>query len=217
MRLANKFLFISLLCVMSSGCATKVLKVTVPNSTQSEPIKGYVKIIKVTDLRGFQRAPSDPSIPSIEGDMIDKKALTEKSIGRMRHGLYHAALWNYTLEGKENIYGVCKNIVTSSLITSGYKVVSADQEKYNTAIPVEIEIVKFWAWMQPKFNIDLHFDGELVVKSTDAKKTLDINATSSHMLSTGFAGAGAWTKVVNEGVQKLDKDIVIKIKNEPSK
>lgn len=213
MKLISRLIFISIVLAISSGCATKVLRVTVPNASESGAVKGYVKIVKVTDLRGFQRAPTDPSIPSIEGDNINNKSLTEKSIGRMRHGLYHYAMWNYTLEGNENINSVCRSIVTSSLLTSGYKVVAEGHEHFDAAIPLEVEIIKFWAWMQPKFNIDLHFDGELVVRSMDAKKTLDINASSSHMFSTAIAGGGAWTQVVREGVNKLDKDMVVKINN----
>lgn len=30
------------------------------------------------------------------------------------------------------------------------------------------------------------------------------------MFSTGFAGGSAWTKVVNEGVKDLDKNLVLK-------
>lgn len=211
MRLLRNILCVAALCVFASGCATKSLQVTVPAAAKSSASKGYVKIQKIEDHRDFQRAPSEPSIPSIEGDKIADKNLTDTSIGRMRHGLTHGALWNYSVKGDKDVYAVCDKIVTSSLTSAGYQVVSAGQEHYAEATPLQVDIIKFWAWMQPKFNIDLHFDGELNVKSLDTKKTdIDVNAKGTHMFSTGFAGGGAWTKVVNEGVKDLNKNLTLK-------
>lgn len=210
MRLFRNILCVAALCVFASGCATKSLQVTVPTAAKSQASKGYVKIQKIEDHRSFQKSPGDPSIPSIEGDKINDKNLTDTSIGRMRHGLMHSALWNYSVKGDKDVYAVCDKIVTSSLTSAGYQVVTKGQPHYDEAMPLQVDIIKFWAWMQPKFNIDLNFDGELNVKSLDKSKSIDVNAKGHHMFSTSFAGGGAWTKVVNEGVKDLDKNLVLK-------
>lgn len=212
MIMFKKILLIPILCFLGSGCATKILQVTIPQAVEVDGGNRFVRIQQIEDLRDFQVAPSVPSTPSIERDLIENKNITDKSIGRMRHGIFHNALWNYTLKGDESIYSVCRNIVSSSLASSGYKVVTEGQENYDKALPLAIDVLQFWAWMQPKFNIDLHFDGELRVKSLDAENTIDVNATGTYMFSTGMAGGSAWTKVVNEGVKNLDKDLVMKLK-----
>ena len=210
MNILKKALFVIFISILGTGCATKVLQVSSPAPIEPAVIKGYVKISEVNDLRQFQKAPKDPSTPSIEGDLIDDKKLTDKSIGRMRHGLYHKALWNYTIKGDEDIYDVCRKIAVGSLSRAGYVTVADGHENYDNAVPVAVDILQFWAWMQPKFNIDLHFDGELHIRSLDAQKQIDVSAKGEHMFSTGFAGGSAWTKVVNEGVKDLDKNLVLK-------
>ena len=208
---SSKILILTLtLIIFTSGCATKSLQVSIPTSSETEMDKGYVRIESIQDLRKFERAPKGASTPSIEGDLIEDKNITDKVIGRMRHGMYHKALWNYSLKGDKDIYSVCRKIVAGSLASAGYYVVTEGQEHYEDALPLAIDILQFWAWMQPKFNIDLHFDGELRIRSLNNSQNVDINATGTHMLTTAFAGGSAWTKVVNDGVINLDKDLVIK-------
>ena len=214
MTTLKQLICISILCVLGSGCATKVIQVSIPDAVDPNVQKGYAKIEKIEDLRNFQRKPSDPSIPSIEGDNIDDKEITDKVIGRMRHGLYHKALWNYTIKNYQDVYGVCRKVVTSSLSSAGYIVVKEGHEQYDNALPLAVDILQFWAWMQPQFNIDLHFDGELRVKSLDSERPLDVTANGTEFFSTGFAGGSAWNKVVNQGLKDLDKDLVSKLKSE---
>jgi len=201
-----------LVSAFASGCATKAIQVNVPQQTKADVIKGYVTIKEVNDLRKFEKSPIKPSVPSIEGDLIEDKKLTDKIIGRMRHGLYHKALWNYTIKGEGDIYDVSREIVTGSLASAGYVTVVAGDENFDKALPVAIDVLQFWAWMQPKFTIDLIFDGEIRVRSLDPQKSLDVNAKGKHMFSTSFAGGKAWTTLVEEGVKDLDKNLVLMFK-----
>lgn len=213
MNILKNLTLLFLISIFATGCSTKIIQVKIPEPAKTEIVKGYVKIEKINDLRKFEKSPKSPSTPSIEGDLIDNKELTDKIIGRMRHGLYHRALWNYTIDGKDNIYDVCRNIVTGSFASAGYVTVSNGEEGYDKAIPITVDILQFWAWMQPKFNIDLNFDGELHIHSLDPGKSIDINAKGKHNFSTGFAGGGAWNKIVKKGIIDLDKNLVLKLKN----
>ncbi|BCD96496.1 hypothetical protein MARGE09_P0696 [Marinagarivorans cellulosilyticus] len=80
-------------------------------------------------------------------------------------------------------------------------------------MPIAIDILQFWAWMQPKFNVDLNFDGEIRIRSVDKENEIEINAIGRHMFSTGFAGGSAWTSLVEEGVKDLDSNLVLKIRS----
>ena len=180
------------LCILATGCATKSLKVTAPAVKAPAQTIATVKIDTVNDLRKFVRAPQDPSMPSIEGDAIDDKKITDKAIGRMRHGMFHNALWNYSLKDKDTIYSVCERIAANSLTAAGYRVVDKTSPDYASATPVTVDVVQFWVWMQPKFNIDLNYDGELALTSTD--KTIAASATASNLVSTSMATGGVWEK-----------------------
>lgn len=202
---------------LGSACATKTLDVRVPSPQVQPNVIGYVEIKEINDLRKFERSPSDPSTPSIEGDFVDDKDITDKVIGRMRHGMYHKALWNYTIKGDKDIYDVCREIVSSSLSSAGYEVVATGSDVSGDVIPVAVDILQFWAWMQPKFNIDLNFDGEIRIRTLTPEETIEISAEGHHHFSTGFAGGSAWTSLIEKGVVDLDKNLVLKVKSELSK
>ncbi|WP_317932951.1 hypothetical protein [Halioxenophilus sp. WMMB6] len=200
-------LLLACVVLLNCACATKTLQVTVPEVPPAPHPLAYVKIVAVNDVRQFARSPTTASTPSIENDLIDNKSITDKAIGRMRHGLLHKALWNYTLTGDETIYSVCSKIVINSLNLAGLNVVSAGEEGYAEAVPIAVDVVQFWAWMQPQFNIDLHFDGELRLTSTDNSRPLSVSATGNEFFSTAYAGGSAWTKLVNQGVADLQQNL----------
>ncbi len=211
MNIVIRMIALSLIIFLGSGCATEVVRIKVPEPNFPSVSSGYVKIVSVQDLRKFEKSPGKASSPSIEDDRIGDKSKTDKSIGRMRHGLFHKALWNHTLPVDEDIYSVCRKIVTSSLNSAGYLVVTSESESYADAVPVSIDILQFWAWMQPKFNLELHFDGELKVIAQNGDKHLDVTGQGTDFFSTGFADTAAWEKLVDEGVKNLQLDLTEKL------
>ncbi|KAB7622622.1 hypothetical protein [Alkalilimnicola sp. S0819] len=209
-----KFSWLLVVCLGLVGCGTKVIPVTLPEASEAAVTKGYVRISAIDDYRNFRRSPSSPYTPSIEGDDIDNPEKRRKSIGRMRHGTYQYALWNFSFVGDEDIFGACRKIVSNSLSSAGYHVVSPDHAEYDSAIPVTIEVLEFWAWMQPKFNIDVSFDSKLRVRSELPEGGLDVTASGRHTFSTAYAGLDAWTKVVKIGVENLHRDMLAKLGGE---
>lgn len=193
------------ICVLATGCATKSLKVTAPVVKAPAQTIATVKIEAVNDLRKFVRAPKDPSSPSIEGDNIDDKKITDTVIGRMRHGMFHNALWNYSLKEKETIHSVCESIAANSLTAAGYRVVDKTSPDYASATPITVDVLQFWVWMQPKFNIDLNYDGELALASKD--KSIAASAKATNLISTAMATGGVWEKTVDGGVAKLQANL----------
>jgi hypothetical protein len=204
------------ICALTTGCATKSLKVTAPAVKAPAQTIATVKIDTVNDLRKFVRAPQDPSMPSIEGDTIDDKKITDKAIGRMRHGMFHNALWNYSLKDKDTIYSVCERIASNSLTAAGYRVVDKTSPEYASATPVTVDVLQFWIWMQPKFNIDLNYDGELALASKD--KSIVASAKATNLVSTAMATGGVWEKTVDGGIAKLQANLTEElIKNNKNK
>ena len=79
---------IGIAVVFQSGCVTGRRSLSLPVSTHDAPsaTRGQVYIATVTDNRHFENKPSDPSIPSIDGD-VTKLSAAEKDrmIGRQRN------------------------------------------------------------------------------------------------------------------------------------
>jgi hypothetical protein len=70
---------IGIAVVFQSGCVTGRRSLSLPVSTHDAPsaTRGQVYIATVTDNRHFENKPSDPSIPSIDGD-VTKLSAAEK-------------------------------------------------------------------------------------------------------------------------------------------
>jgi hypothetical protein len=86
-----RLLFSALVCVaivLQTGCVTgrRELSLPVQSHDISAAIQGRVYIAAITDDREFQNKPSDPSIPSIDGD-VNKLSAAERDrmVGRQRN------------------------------------------------------------------------------------------------------------------------------------
>jgi hypothetical protein len=76
-------------CLLSSGCVTGRRTVDLPVSLVpgTGTSKGSLYIASVEDQRAFQNKPSNPSIPSIDGDVTKcSKDQLATMIGRQRNG-----------------------------------------------------------------------------------------------------------------------------------
>ena len=64
------------LLALQAGCVTgrRALTLTIPTQGASPPISGRVFLASVTDDRDFQNKPSEPSTPSIDGDVTKMSA-----------------------------------------------------------------------------------------------------------------------------------------------
>src|SRR2546430_2596913 len=108
---------------------------------------GRVYIASVIDDRKFENKPSDPSIPSIAGD-VTKLSAAEKDqmIGRQRNTWGHA-MGDMRLPAGDSVTKRVRLLVEQELRRSGYQV-SADPNAPNS---LAISVNEFWAWMTPGF------------------------------------------------------------------
>ncbi len=174
-NLMNKlFKIISiLLLVLLTGCVLGRRTVDLP--VQSIPPgtegKGEIFIGKIEDGRTFQNKPSDPSLPSIDGDV---NTLTEKQkgmmIGRQRGGFGNAA-GDVALPANDSVIARTRQLLENGFKSRGYSITSDASAPKS----VKATINKFWAWFTPGFwtiTFEAHVNYTLRLTKPDGPKTI---------------------------------------------
>jgi hypothetical protein len=135
--------------VLQTGCVTGRRTLSLPVSTQAShaAVQGRVYIATLTDNRHFENKPSDPSVPSIDGD-VTKLSAQEKDrmIGRQRNG-FGKAMGDIGLAENDSVTKRARLLVGEGLRRKGYEL--TDDPKAPTAVGVSID--EFWAWGTPGF------------------------------------------------------------------
>lgn len=135
--------------VLLTGCVLGRRTVDLP--IQSIPAvteeKGEIFIGKIEDHRSFQNSPSDPSTPSIDGD-VNSLTETQKGlmIGRQRGGFGNAA-GDVALPAQDSVVTRTRRLLESGFKKRGYSITS-DPNAVNSA---RAAINQFWGWFTPGF------------------------------------------------------------------
>lgn len=134
-------LLLALPCLFLISCVTttRYVEVKVPQGSRLGG-NGKFEITQVTDGRKFEKAPDEPSTPSI-GSQTKKGIGTEQIVGRQRasHGKAHA---NILLTDGQTVPDRVRALITEGLARRGHTVVAG-------GIPLQVEVRQFWAWMNP--------------------------------------------------------------------
>jgi len=157
------------LVALQTGCVVgrRTFDLPVPAAAVvPEASRGSVHIASVTDDRKFENKPSDPSVPSIDGDVSKMStALKDHMIGRQRNTWGHA-MGDISLPPDESVTRKARVLVEQGLRSAGYRV--TDDPK--AANSVAISVNEFWAWTTPGF-VSLTFEAKigcaLTVHGTD--------------------------------------------------
>jgi hypothetical protein len=198
--------------LLQTGCVTgrRTLTLDVPAGSVPAATKGKVYIASVTDDRDFQNSPSDPSTPSIDGDVTRVSvAQKDQMIGRQRGG-FGKAMGDISLSGNDTVTRRMRVLVEEGFRRGGYEVTSEP----DGAIPVTVSVEKFWAWMTPGL-FALTFEAQIL-----AKVTMKAPATSYTFALLGYgknhgqiAKDGNWT----EAYQPALEDFLAGFKHETAK
>jgi hypothetical protein len=141
--------FIGVAVVFQAGCVTGRRSLSLPVSTRNvqSAIRGPVYIATITDDRQFQNKPSDPSIPSIDGD-VTKLSAAEKDrmIGRQRN-TFGKAMGDIGLKDDDAVTKRVRLLVEEGLRRKGYGISDDPKDPVSAAVSVE----EFWGWGTPGF------------------------------------------------------------------
>lgn len=147
MKIYTLFIVICI-TALQSGCVTGRRTVALPIATLSSTgaaAKGEFAVVAVTDNRAFQNKPSEPFIPSINGDVTslspEQKSLM---IGRQRN-TYGKALGDIALPAGDSVKERTKALVEAIMKSRGYSLGASSP----AGTSADISIDEFWAWGTP--------------------------------------------------------------------
>lgn len=152
------------LVAIQTGCVTGRRTIDLPvaaTAVTPEASRGVVYIASVTDDRKFENKPSDPSVPSIDGD-VNKISAAQKDqmIGRQRNTFGHA-MGDIGLPANDSVTKKARALVEKGLRSGGYRV--TDDPKASNSVAVSVD--EFWAWTTPGF-VSLTFEAKIACQLT---------------------------------------------------
>ena len=162
-------------CLLGSGCVTGRRTVDLPVSQLpgTGASKGSLYLGSIEDQRAFQNKPSDPSTPSIDGDVTKcTKDQLAAMIGRQRNG-YGKALGDISLGADDSVIKRTRALIEEGLKRRGYTIAS-DPSSAGTAT---VAINEFWAWFTPGLwtvAFEAHVVCDITVTQNGAAKKLTV-------------------------------------------
>ena len=129
-----------------SGCLTgrRLIALDTPQAAPASISKGAIRITSVTDNRMFLNESSDPSTPTINGDVTTMTPEQKsKMIGRQRNA-FGKAKGDLALSGDDTVTKQAQALVETALKARGYQI-AADASA--DPITAAVSIDEFWAWI----------------------------------------------------------------------
>lgn len=200
-------------CVVLASCATSRSEVrlgagSMPVAAARADGGGRPIVIRsVKDLRVFEVAPKDPSIPSLgfEGSAQASADVKARAIGRKRNA-YGMALGDVLLEPGENVENVVRMQFASALREAGYRVVAAGLDTASAPV-VDVRIRQFWSWINPGFwsiSLSTAIMTELQVEGASAPAIVAVR----NVESLAFVPDSAWIDAIDKALQRYRAEVV---------
>jgi len=202
----TSFLLLAAL-VLSSGCALTRGVMDIKGKPVANPESGKtVKIVSVTDNRVFEVAPSNASIPSLQGGEINDKSITRRAIARKRN-TFGAALGDIVLPENRTVSMVAQERITRVFRESGYRVLEEGDSGYERAIPVRVSIEKFWAWLSPGWKVALEFKADMRIQGLIGNLGKGKNVKGYVRLKSNTGSGGAFRKTIIKGLDDFASNL----------
>ena len=206
-----------ILIMIMTGCATNRGVIDINDDTSANPTVGKeLKFVRVTDKRDFQANPKEANIPSLKNNEINDISITSRAIARKRNS-YGKALGDILLPEGKTVMGIVENRLSKGFKENGYRVLSSGDANYDTAIPVEVDIEKFWGWFSPGFwSIGLNFQTSIIVTAPvrEFKKGIEFDSEVQERFQN--ASGSNWKAVINISLDELNDDIQKEIQSNKS-
>lgn len=136
-----------------NGCATSrgLVSITTPTSDKVASGNGMeIYIRSVVDKRIFEEAPKSPDIPSLDPSEPQGEDIKRRAIARKRN-TYGKGLGDILLNEEQTVMSVITDSLRQAFIEEGYTVIGNSANLGNNSRIVDVEINKFWSWMNPGF------------------------------------------------------------------
>jgi predicted small secreted protein len=191
-----------------TGCATSRGVLDISQSAVDNPDSGVaIAIVRVSDRRSFELNPRQADIPSLKNGEIRNESITSRAIARKRNG-FGKAMGDILLPEDQTVSELVKQTVADAFRSSGYRVIDSNDLGFAQAVPVEVDINEFWAWMQPGFwQLTLHHRASISLSSplNALMGSDDVRSDVTEGFQT--ASGGNWMKTIDAGLAQLRSNI----------
>jgi hypothetical protein len=137
----------SCLLLLGTGCVTGRRTMSLPVQAFGAPTnpKADIKIESVTDNRRFENKPTEPFVPSVNGDVAALSPQEKNTmIGRQRN-TYGKAMGDVALPAGDSVTNLARLLVEQGLQQRGYRIVRSG----STPITAKVAVDQFWGWSTP--------------------------------------------------------------------
>ncbi len=168
------------LCLFASGCVTGRRTVTLPVTRLpgAGGDKGAVSVAAIQDQRNFQNKPTDPSVPSIDGDVSQTaKGQLAVMIGRQRNTYGHA-MGDVALAGG-TVTDRMRELLEEGFRRRGYTIATGA----GAPTSATATITQFWGWSTPgmwSIAFEANVGCELTVVRDGVTKRVTVNGHGSN-------------------------------------
>ena len=204
-----------ILAVGLSACAAgrSVIDVMPPTTMVTNGM-AVAKIVEVRDRRMFEAAPREPSTPSLQSAAdISNPMITARALARKRGG-YGNALGDIVLPEGRTVAGLVKGAMQKALQDKGYRVVEEGSPDYARAVPVSVDIQRFWAWFTPgAFAVTVECQSA-VTFTGGAFTSASPPPVEGYAMASGFgAFESTWADVIKRALADLSEKMEAQIKS----
>ena len=156
--------------------------------------------------------PAQASTPSLKNGEIEDTKITSRAIARKRNS-YGMALGDILLPEGKTVTDVVVNRLTKNFQENGYRILTPSDANYDNALPLAVDIKKFWGWTSPGFwSIGLNFQTAILVKAplNGLENSIEVESEVQKRFQTGLSGN--WQEVIQLSLDELSQDIQEKLK-----
>ena len=196
--------------VLSSGCATSrgLVSLTTPTSDKVATSKGIeVYIGTVADKRVFEVDPKSPEIPSLHPSEPQSDQIKARAVARKRN-TFGKGLGDILLKEDQTVASVITDSLRQAFKEEGYTVVSDRPGQGKNVRVVDVEINKFWSWMNPGFwaiTLSTEIGTDIIVRDDGKaeKKTVYVQSRRSFSNCHRWKLAGGDAPALKQYVEEV--------------
>jgi hypothetical protein len=187
--------------VASCVLGRRTIDPTIP-STQHPAAKGTVAIAAIHDLRVFQNKPSDPSIPSIDGDQNAMSAADKsRMVGRQRNG-FGKAMGDIALPASQSVQTKMRDLLAEAFARRGYTLAPSSGSQASASVQ------GFWAWFTPgmwSIGFEAVIQCSVTVSKGGSTRTFTVKGHGEN--SGQVASNTNWNQAYEDAFEKVLADL----------
>jgi hypothetical protein len=199
-----------LFLILLTGCVVgrRTVDLPIQNIPEHSGGKGEIFIGSIEDNRVFQNKPSDPSIPSIDGDV---HSLTPKEKGMMigrQRGAFGRALGDIALPADDSVVERTRRLLEEGFRSRGYSITSDSSAPTSASA----KIGRFWAWYTPgiwmqRFQARVYCT--ITLSKSDDTTTIDVQGYGSNrgQIVSNANWQLAYQRAFQDFLSKLDSKL----------